>query len=75
MSDDRIESLETTIAHHERQIQDLSDMITSQWKEIDRLKRYIAQTDAKLEEYMTSAKDGDALTPTEIAARDKPPHY
>lgn len=71
---DKIEAIETTLAHHERQIGELSEMIASQWKEIDRLKRHIMKTEAKMEE-LASARDETALTPTEIAARDKPPHY
>lgn len=71
---DKIEAIETTLAHHERQIAELSEVIASQWKEIDRLKRHIMNTEAKIEA-LESAKDETALTPTEIAARDKPPHY
>ena len=71
---DKLETIETTLAHHERQIGELSEMIASQWKEIDRLKRHIMKTEAKLEE-LEAAKEDTALTPTEIAARDKPPHY
>lgn len=71
---DKIEAIETTLAHHERQIGELSEMIAGQWKEIDRLKRHIMKTEAKMEE-LASARDETALTPTEIAARDKPPHY
>ena len=48
MSDtDRIENLEITLAHQDQQIQDMSEMITAQWKEIDRLKRHIQQTEEK----------------------------
>lgn len=75
MTDDQYEQLETTLAHHERQLEEMSEMIASQWKEIDRLKRHILKTEQKLEEYMNTAQDDSGLTPAEIAARDKPPHY
>ena len=71
----QLENIEITLAHHERQIGELSEIINAQWKEIDRLKRHIAKTEAKLVEYMDSAGEDAALTPGEIAARDKPPHY
>lgn len=73
--DDRIAELETALAHHERQIEDLSDLISAQWKEIERLKNYIIRTEAKLDDYIDRAGEDAGLTPAEIAARDKPPHY
>ena len=75
MSEEKIENLEMTMAHQDRQIQDLSDMLIAQGKEIDRLKRHIIKTEQKLEEYMDAAKEDDGLSSAEIAARDKPPHY
>ncbi len=75
MSEKKIENLEMTMAHQDRQIQDLSDMLIAQGKEIDRLKRHIIKTEQKLEEYMDAAKEDEGLSSAEIAARDKPPHY
>lgn len=76
MSDtDRIENLEITLAHQDQQIQDMSEMITAQWKEIDRLKRHIQQTEEKLQEFMDSEDEDKPQSATEFAARNKPPHY
>ena len=75
MTDEKLEQIEITLAHQDRQIQDMSDMIIAQGKEIDRLKQHIVKTEAKLQDYIDSANEDSGLTPTEIAARDKPPHY
>lgn len=75
MSEQKLEDLETALAHHERQIQDLSDILVTQGKEIDRLKRLLAKTEEKLDEYIDTAQENEGLSPGEIAARDKPPHY
>lgn len=60
----RLNSLETTVAHQEAQITDLSAMIAAQWQEIDRLKRALTQAQDKLDEL------GDAPP-----ANARPPHY
>lgn len=60
----RLNSLETTVAHQEAQITDLSAMIAAQWQEIDRLKRALTQAQDKLDEL------GDAPP-----AHARPPHY
>jgi len=63
MTDNKIINIETTLAHHDRQIQDLSEIIMTQWKVIERLQ-------GKLEE--TLSKIDDMGTDTPIT---KPPHY
>ena len=75
MSEERIENLEITLAHQDQQIQDMSEMITAQWKEIERLKAHIQRTEEKLLEFMDSDEESEALSATEFAARNKPPHY
>ena len=75
MTDERLAAVETALAHQERQITEMSEVIESQWKEIDRLKRHITKTEEKLEDFMHNAQNDAGLTPGEIAARDKPPHY
>ncbi len=75
MSDRELEKIQTTLAHHERQIEDLNDVITAQWKEIDRLKRHIRKTEAQLEDYINAADHDKGLSSADIAARNKPPHY
>ena len=64
MADDKIITIETTLSHHERQIQELSEMIGAQWKEIERLKRRLDEVLSKIDE------DGGAPP-----ASAKPPHY
>ena len=77
MEQDRLDKLETMIAHQERQIQDLSDMIALQGKEIEVLKARLAKTQTKLLDVERSAVGGerDGMSVTEQAALDKPPHY
>ena len=74
--DEKINNIETTLAHHDLQIQDLSEMISMQWKEIERLKLRLERADAKISE-MESAGDGGKkeMSVSEIAASEKPPHY
>ena len=74
---DKIDHLETLIAHQERQIQDLSDMLNLQRKEIDALKVRLDRTQKKLLDMESGGAEGisENLSPTEQAARDKPPHY
>ena len=78
MEEDRITKIEMTLAHQEQQIQDLSDMIAVQAKEIDRLKARLAHTQNKLLDIEHSSGTGGeraGLSVSEQAALDKPPHY
>lgn len=77
-NEDRLERIETLLAHQEKQIEELSEMTAEQWSEIARLKRKLDMTQQQLSEMSHSAKDGKSetgLTTTEIAALNKPPHY
>lgn len=78
MDDELIECMERVLADHERQIQDLSDALNRQWQDIERLKQQLDLTQSKLTYMMANAEESGQdqnLTVTEIAARDKPPHY
>ena len=77
MDDARLIKIETLLGHQDRQIQDLSDMIDIQRKEIDLLRRRLDKTQAKLVDLQAGGLDADEtpLSPSEQAARDKPPHY
>ncbi|QQG35791.1 MAG: SlyX family protein [Micavibrio aeruginosavorus] len=78
MDDELIERMQRVLADHERQIQDLSDALNSQWQDIERLKQQLELTQSKLTHIMATADDAgqdQAMTIAEIAARDKPPHY
>lgn len=69
------EKLEMMIAHQDKQIQDLNDIVTKQWEEIDSLKRYMQLTKAKIQELEQNIGPKEDMTPTEEAAANKPPHY
>lgn len=76
--DSKIEQIEIALAHQDRQIQDLSDMITRQWAEIDRLRLELDRALAKLQAQEGGAAAGDGtehLSVAEMAALEKPPHY
>lgn len=64
----RIEKLETTVAYQEQVIDDLNATVTSQWQEIDLLKRQLS----KLSEQVREVEANPAL-----ASQDEPPppHY
>ena len=76
--DDRLTKLEMMVAHQDRQIQDLSDMISRQWKDIDVLKLRLERVTKQLRESSSAiydpAQEGD-LSVADIAAAEKPPHY
>jgi uncharacterized coiled-coil protein SlyX len=77
MTEDRLNRIETTLAHQEQQIEDLSEMIRLQWKEIDLLKRRLDHTQNLLSDLQSNPADepGEPLSVSEIAAAEKPPHY
>jgi SlyX protein len=64
----RIEKLETTVAYQEQVIDDLNGTVTSQWQEIDALKRQLA----KLSEQVREVEANPALAPQD---EPPPPHY
>ena len=65
---ERLLEIESTITHQDQQIQDLSDMVGQQWKEIDRLKKHLSRATARLENLENPTDDG-AIT------HEVPPHY
>lgn len=68
MSDERITELETRVSHHELGLQQLSDVMIEQQKEIRGLERQIAMLEARLENVVDS-------TGTDSPEEEKPPHY
>ena len=74
MTEAKLKSIEINLAHHEQQIQDLSDMINQQWKEIERLKLQLNKAYDKISD-MEAATESTGKTVSEIAASEKPPHY
>lgn len=64
----RIDEIEITLAHQDKTIADLSDVINDQWKMIESLKRQLTKTNNKIEELENSSVQGDQ-------ANVKPPHW
>lgn len=77
MSDERLNSLEMTIAHLEQKLDELSDVVAEQDQTITALKAKLKITYSKVEEMEERARESEDkdLSPSEIAERDKPPHY
>ena len=70
------DKIEEALAHQEQQIQDLNDVVTKQWAEIDRLNKTLGRLKDKVEEIeVTKNEDGEGLSVSEEAALNKPPHY
>ena len=66
MSDERIEKLETHVAHLERQIDQLNEVAIAQSQELDRLKKQLGRVSQSLQSAeMERIKSVDT----------KPPHY
>lgn len=61
----RLDALETRIAHQDRMLADLNEVITAQWRRIDGLERQVAQM---REEFQN-------LGDTRGAPEPPPPHY
>ncbi|PCH96866.1 MAG: hypothetical protein COB84_04360 [Rhodobacteraceae bacterium] len=67
-SDGDLPEEKQTITYQDQQIQDLSDMVSQQWTEIDRLKKRLAQAKQRLEILENPAEEGGMI-------HEKPPHY
>ena len=62
---DRIDQMESTIAHQGRSIEELSDMVREQWLAIDRLQKAVRQL----------VDQSDAIGGGSAPEVTKPPHY
>lgn len=65
---ERLLKIENNITYQDQQIQDLSDMVSQQWKEIDRLKKHLSQAAERLESLENPSEGGPI-------PNEKPPHY
>jgi SlyX protein len=73
---DRVTELETALAHQEMKVQELSDIVDRQWKDIERLNRRLDRLVERIDEVAAAAsEDTDGKSVTDIAAANKPPHY
>lgn len=72
-----LQAMQSLLAHHERQLQDLSDIVTAQRAELDRIRLLLEKTGRKLAEVELAVIETgqEDLSVTEQALRDKPPHY
>lgn len=61
----RVDALEMLIAHQERSLAELNEVVTSQWRKIDALDRLVLQLREELQN-ITAARD---------APEPPPPHY
>ena len=61
----RLEELETRVAHQDKTIAELNDVITAQWRKLEAIEFQLR----RLGEEMQSMDAGDA------PANQKPPHY
>ncbi len=78
MNDEDLTRIQTTLAHQQQQIIDLSDMVSAQWREIDVLKQRLLDVQNRIGELQhRSGQDSsdDRLSLSEQLALDRPPHY
>ena len=61
----RIDTVEARLAHHERMITDLNDVITAQWRKIDQLERHLLRLKDELQ----------SIEPQRTTPEPPPPHY
>lgn len=64
----RVEALEMSRAHQERAIEDLSEALATQWKQLEALNRQVARLADQVQEAQAAAGGGEAPDPP-------PPHY
>ncbi len=74
MSEDRLNDIETRLAYLDMQFDEMNGVILEQGTIIRRLRAKIERLEAEKEEDAQGNSD-HGLSPSEIAARDKPPHY
>ncbi len=65
-TEQRIDELEMRVAHQDKTIGELNDVITAQWKKLETLERHLRRLGEELE--AMDGSDGPA-------ANQKPPHY
>lgn len=77
MTSDEITQMQEILAHQDKQIQELNEMVARQWDEIDILKKRHIRLQDKIAELEEARSDNpeSGLSATEIAALNKPPHY
>lgn len=77
-TDEKLAEMQGLLAHQDKQIQELNDVVTVQWKEIDALKKYMLLTKNKIQELEHNVSEmgqGESMSISDEAAANKPPHY
>jgi SlyX protein len=64
----RVEALEIARAHQERTVEDLSEALAAQWKQIEALNRQVVRLADQLQEAQSAGGGGETQEPP-------PPHY
>lgn len=64
----RVETLEMGRAHQERAIEDLSEALAAQWKQVEALNRQVARLAEQVQEAQAAGGGGETPDPP-------PPHY
>jgi len=59
-----MEDLETRVAHQEKTISDLNEMVLAQWRKIEALERQVTRLSNEMQDVSASS-----------VPVDKPPHY
>ena len=72
MSDDRLNDIETRLAYLDMQFDEMNGVILEQATMIRHLKAKISRLEVQNED---EGSEDRGLSASEIAARDKPPHY
>jgi SlyX protein len=61
----RLDEVEVRLAHHERMIAELNEVITAQWRKIDQLERHMSRIREELQ----------SIEPQRQGIEPPPPHY
>jgi len=61
----RLDEVEVRLAHHERMITELNEVITAQWRKIDQLERHMSRIREELQ----------SMEPQRQGIEPPPPHY
>ena len=70
--------IQMMLAHQEKQIQELNDVLITQGQEIDALKKYLKSQKSKIEQLennLSELGNNEPMNATEEAALNRPPHY
>ncbi len=74
--ENKIIDIETTLAHHDQQIAEMSEIITDQWKQIETLNRKLLRLGDKMEQMGNDrGQEDSSIDSIERARQEIPPHH